>query len=155
VTGDGHSTLSQLIDGLWWRTRTDRKKLRLGVGHDRVIPAGERVQLVGSGNIAHPKHARFPNPETLEQLDEVMTDFLAALEARLGRILATICVDIGLNAGRVVFYEMQVQFASPYWYRLPGLSRADRAAVRKAMRDSMYYSGRVMRDRYGGGLRAA
>lgn len=149
VTGDGRSTILQLIDGLSWRSRTDRMKLLLGVGIDRVPARGERVRLIGSGNISHPKFARLPDQALLTHVDGIMLEFIAALEAHIGRPFATLCLDIGLTETGLVIYEQQVKFANPYWYPL-GLGLMRQAAVRRAWNNSMMYSGYMARQLWPG-----
>jgi len=143
VKGDGLSTIPELIDRLP-RSRKDREKLKIAA-QNRVPSDGELVELVGSGNLTYPKWARLPCPEKLEHLDSVLTQFLADYERLvLGKPLAVFCADIGLTSDNgVVFYEFQLPFVSPYFYRLEGVP--NRKAARKILWALMREGGAVAR----------
>ncbi|MCK7529038.1 MAG: hypothetical protein MZV64_71510 [Ignavibacteriales bacterium] len=64
----------------------------------------------------------------------MLTKFLADYERLvLGNQLAVFCADIGLTLldGGVVFYEFQLPFVSPYFYKLEGV--LNRKATRKML----------------------
>lgn len=143
LLGDVHSTALEIIDNLRPRSLTDRRKLMMGVGEDRVLGRGKRLRLIASGNVNFPKHGRLPNAELLSRLDPQMLALLAGIEERTGRPFATFCVDMGLTAdSEPVFYEFQVPFVSPLQFRL-GIP--NQAAAKRAFLRSMLRSGYLVR----------
>lgn len=130
VVGDGTATVERLAG-----ERQRRYARRLPEAErGRVPAAGERVDLIATGNISQGAVGLLPPPHELAAMDAFFTPFLAALEERLGGPLGVACLDVGVKdpqaladpacvdrlREQVVFYEFQVPFGlSGYVAEMP------------------------------------
>lgn len=136
VTGDGDMNIGDLVvvdecipEG------AKRKYLRNHKDRLSLVPSpGETIELIQSGNIAQGAYGRIPKDFERRNLDKFMLQFLHDVEKKLGTILGTLCVDLGikddiiLSEGydfremqkNIVFYEHQLPFGiSGYTSSLP------------------------------------
>ncbi len=161
VTGDGKSTLMQLIRHSDMPPETKAINILNSRKSLKIVPGqGETLKLSHVVNIPSGGYERYPDEKVMPNLDRFFTQFIGDLQARLGAQFLLISFDFGILDNSVlqgeydfekmkksiVFFESQMPFGfEGYTLHIPGTTPLNKYSV--AAQTEMRFLGEIIKAR--------